>query len=168
LGCELERDVARAAGEFGGEFHFGILVVLAWDRAGEDDVGPGRLEPLSIFIEAGVEAAGADDYVGGFFEGAVFDHFENILEAAGEFTSAAGEEAGGVGVTVEGGVVGDVVVFGDVSGATPADEVALDGVAVGMGADGAAAVVAVVVGRKGWIGGGRVNSGFGRRGGDWV
>lgn len=54
---------------------------------------------------------------------------------------AAAEEAGGVRMAVDRGATADAVFAGDLVGAAPAEEVCFDGVAEGMGADGAAAAV---------------------------
>jgi len=53
-----------------------------------------------------------------------------------------GEEARGVGMAIDGGVVGDAKILGDAFGAAPAEEFLFDFVALGMAADGAFAVVA--------------------------
>ena len=120
---------------------------------------PRGLDPVAVFVEAGVNTGGADDYVRCFFERAVFDHLENVLEDAGKFSSSPGEKTGGVGVTVKRGVVGDFVIPGYIPRTSPADEVAFDGIAIGMGTDAAAAVVAVEIGGNRGVGGDRVGNG---------
>jgi len=109
-------------------------------------IGAGRFEPVSVVVQVGVDTGGADDDVGGF-EGNLLGAFEDAFEGAAEFSFAPGEEAGGVSVAVDGGAVGDFVIAGDQFGAAPADEIAFDGVAVRVGADGTSAGVTGEIGR---------------------
>jgi len=81
-------------------------------RTGENEIGARRLEPVSVFIEVGVDAGGADDCVGGF-EGNVRVVFEHAFEDAAEFAAAPGEEAGAMGVAVDRGAIGELVLSGD-------------------------------------------------------
>ena len=52
-------------------------------------------------------------------------------------------------VAIDGEAAGEIVFLGNQFGAAPADEIAFDGVAVGVGADGASASVAGEIGRSG-------------------
>ena len=118
-----------------------------WSRSGEDEINACGLEPVSVFVEVGVDAGGADDCVGGF-ERDVFSVFEHAFEDAAEFAAPPGEEAGAMGVAVDRGAICDLVLSGDQFETAPADEVAFDGVAIGMQADAAAAGVAGEIGRS--------------------
>jgi hypothetical protein len=100
-------------------------------------VSLGRLDPIPVLVEAGVNAGRADDNVRRVFQGGVFHTLEDVFEDTGEFTPSAGEESCGVGVAVERGAVGKLEIFGDISRASPADELALDGIALRMGTDAA-------------------------------
>jgi hypothetical protein len=108
--------------------------------AGDDEDARGRVNPFSLVVDAGVGANGPDDGVRGDFD------FVNALEQAfqdeAKIPAAAGEEPGGVGVTVDGRAAGEVVVDGNVGGAVPMDEGFLDGLAVGVMADAALELVA--------------------------
>ena len=85
--------------------------------------------PVTVLIAADVQARGADDNVGGL-DGAAVGGFEQAFEDASDFALAPPEEAGVVGVAIDGGAIGEVVVAFNSVGAAPADEVAFDGVAV--------------------------------------
>ena len=80
--------------------------------AGEDEIDASRLEPVAVFVEVGVDAGGADDGVGGF-EWNVFMVFEHTFEDAAEFAATPGEEAGAMGVAVDRGAIGELVLSGD-------------------------------------------------------
>jgi hypothetical protein len=58
--------------------------------------------------------------------------FEERFEGEANRLAATREYARGVDVAVDGGVVRDAVVFGDVVRTVPAEEFVLDGFAVGM------------------------------------
>lgn len=121
----------------------------------------GRLDPIAVFVEAGVNAGGADDHIRSLFQRGVLNTLENIFKDAGEFASSAGEESCGVGVAVERGAISDLECLCYVPRAFPADEFSFDGVAVRMRADAAAAGMAVEIGRFRGIGGGNVIAFFG-------
>jgi hypothetical protein len=95
---------------------------------------------LATVVQVGVKASGTNDEVGGF-DGAMLDILENAFEDATDFELAALEESGAMSVTVDGGAVGNLIGLGDPLRAAPANEVALDCVAIGMGADETAASV---------------------------
>jgi hypothetical protein len=100
----------------------------------------GRFDPLAIGIDMRGGDDGADDGVRGDL-----DHrglFDDVGERGTNAGAAAVEKSGGVGVAIDGGVVGDAVVGGDGVRAAPVEVVLLDKVAVGMAADGALALVA--------------------------
>ena len=94
-----------------------------------------------------VEARSADDGIEGL-DGTLLDVLENSFENAVDFVLAAVKEAGRMGVTVDGRTIGDLVHLRDLAWTVPANEVAVDGVAVGMRADTAAAGVAREIGRE--------------------
>ena len=96
-----------------------------------DVIGAGGLDPFAVMVEVGVDAGGADDDVG-VFQGAGFGLLQEIFQDAGELLFAAAEEAGGVGVAVDGRAIAEAVFAGDFIGAAPAEEVGFDGVAEGM------------------------------------
>jgi len=100
-----------------------------------------------VFVEAHVETSGANDHVGGL-DGAARGGFQETFEDASDFAFAPPEEAGVVSVAIDGDAVGDVVIPGDLVRAAPADEIAFDGVAIGMRTDGAAARMAGEIGRS--------------------
>jgi hypothetical protein len=104
-----------------------------------------------VLVEADVEARGADDHVGGF-ERTAFDGFEEAFEDAGDLAFAALEQAGVVSVAIDGDAIGEVVCLGNLLGVAPANEIAFDGVAIWMTADGAAAGMAGEIGRSGGVG----------------
>ena len=103
----------------------------------------GRLDPFSGVVNPGVGAGGADNGIGRGYDS--LGLLENAFEGAAEIPAANGIEPGGIGMTVE-GIVGDFVVLGDQGGAVPVDEGFLDGVAVGVAADTALALVTARVG----------------------
>jgi hypothetical protein len=105
-----------------------------------DVVGAGGFDPFAVVVQVGVDAGGADDDVG-VFQGASFGLLKEVFQDAGELLFAAAEEAGGIGMAVDGGATAEAVFAGDFFGAVPAEEVGFDDVAERMGADGAAAVV---------------------------
>lgn len=99
-----------------------------------------RLEPVSVFVEVGVDASGANDDTGGD-EGNVFRVFENAFENAAELAAAPGEKSGAVCMAVDRFAAGNLIFAGDQLNAVPANEVSLDCVAIGMRTDAAAARV---------------------------
>lgn len=105
---------------------------------GEDHLS-GRRHPFPGVIDAGVGERGADDRAGG--DGNVVHLLEDAFEHPADISPAAVEEAGGVGVAIDGRAVGEVEVFGDVLRAAPIEEAFLDGDALGVFADRAAALM---------------------------
>jgi hypothetical protein len=100
-----------------------------------------------VLVEAHVEARGANDHVGGL-DGAAVGGFEQAFEDASDLALAALEKAGVVSVAIDGGAIGKVVVACNLVGAAPADEIAFDGVAIGLRTDGAAPRMAGEIGRS--------------------
>lgn len=106
----------------------------------DDDMAPGRISPYALVVEEGAGADGVDDFVGGGDD--AFSVLDEKFEGVDGVAAAAGVEAGGVGVAVDGRGVGDPVCEGEVRGAVPVEVVAFDGGEVRMAAD--AALDAVV------------------------
>jgi hypothetical protein len=102
----------------------------------------GRLDPFSGVVNARVGADGADNGIGCGND--PLGLLENAFERAAEIPAANGIEPGGIGMTVD-GIVGDFVILGDQGRAVPVDEGFLDGVAVGVTADTALALVTAQV-----------------------
>src|SRR5580693_8050976 len=114
-----------------------------------DEIGGSRgLDPSTTVIDSGIEASGADDGVV-TFRRTMLDILQDAFEHTGDFSSTALEKFSGMSVTINRSAVGDAVSSGDLARAGPTDEVTFDGVAVGMGADDAAARVAGKIGRGG-------------------
>ena len=84
-------------------------------------------------VDAGVSAHGAKDGVGGEFY--VVDCFDEGVEGGVQIFAAFQENAGRAGAPVDGAVVGDVVVLGELPGGAPVEEFFFDGFALGMVAD---------------------------------
>ena len=93
----------------------------------------GRLDPFSGVVDVGVGADGADDVTRRHLH--VVGMLEDQFEDTAEVPPAQRENAGGVDVAVDGGMVGDGIVLGKALRAAPAEEILLDGLAVGMAAD---------------------------------
>ena len=105
---------------------------------GDDDVRR-RLDPLAGVVEARVGVDGANDGVGGGSDG--LGILDDVLKGRAEIASTAREQADGVGVAIEAGAAGKMELVPDVGDAAPLKKGFLDGVAVGMAADGAVALV---------------------------
>jgi hypothetical protein len=120
-------------------------------------MGSRRLEPAAVVVEMGVDANSASDGVeiqqGCRVGGEVVHQFEELFHDASHLAGAEGEEAGGMRVAIDVAAVGDFIVLGDFHGAAPANEFALDGVAISMRANRAAARVPEKI-RRGDIGSG--------------
>ena len=98
-----------------------------------DDVAADGRGPLALVVDLGVEADGGDDGAGG----------------GAERGATLGAKAGGVGVSVNDGLMGDSVLAGDFLGAEPAKVVLVDEFAVGVVANRAFAGVSSEVGAMG-------------------
>ncbi|HEV2298033.1 MAG TPA: hypothetical protein VGR72_05910 [Candidatus Acidoferrales bacterium] len=101
---------------------------------GDDDAG-GRVNPLVIIVDAGDGAGGADD--SGGRDGHFADALDDAFHCKTEIQAAFGEEAGGVGVTIDCGEAAEMVALDEVAGIAPVEEIELDGGTVGVVADGA-------------------------------
>jgi hypothetical protein len=88
---------------------------------------------LAVVIDLGTEADGADYGVGGGAD--VFGLLDEVFEGGAERGAALGAKAGGVGVAVNDGMMGDLVLAGDFLGAEPAEVVIVNEFAVGVMAD---------------------------------
>jgi hypothetical protein len=98
-----------------------------------DDVALYRGRPLALVVDLGVEADGGDDGAGGGADG--FGLLDEVFEGGAERGAALGAKAGGVGVSVNDGLMGDSVLAGDFLGAEPAEVVLVDKFAVLVMAD---------------------------------
>ncbi|MGH9686124.1 MAG: hypothetical protein ACRD5K_03410 [Candidatus Acidiferrales bacterium] len=99
---------------------------LEWCGAGR------RGDPFAIVVEAGEEADGADDGIGGDFD--VLSLFDDVAEGEAQAAIALTEEIGGVGVAVDGAAV-DLVGFGDGVDLSPVQKFLVDEFTFGMAAD---------------------------------
>jgi hypothetical protein len=93
-----------------------------------DDVAADGRGPLALVVYLGVEADGGDDGAGSGADG--FGLLDEVFEGGAERGAALGAEAGGVGVAVNDGLMGDSVLAGDFFGAEPAEVVLVDEFAV--------------------------------------
>jgi hypothetical protein len=106
------------------------------------------LLPAALVIEVSIGADGTDDVeIRGF---GLVGALEDSLECGSDGEATAGGEAGGVDVAVNGGVVGDAIVAGELFRAPPAEEVLLDIVAFGVAAYPALKLVVSQIGRLVW------------------
>ena len=112
-----------------------------------DDVAADGGRPLALVVDLGVEADGGDDGAGGGADG--FGLLDEVFEGGAKAGAALGAKAGGVGVAVNGGMMGDLVFVGDFFGAEPAEVVLVNEFAVGVMANRAFAGVAGDVGASG-------------------
>ena len=88
---------------------------------------------MALVVDLGVEADGGDDGAGGGADG--FGLLDEVFEGGAKAGAALGAEAGGVGVSVNDGLMGDSVLAGDFFGAEPAEVVLVDEFAVLVMAD---------------------------------
>ena len=95
-----------------------------------DDVAADGRGPLALVVDLGVEADGGDDGAGGGADG--FGLLDEVFEGGAQRGAALGAKAGGVGVAVNGGMMGDFVFVGDFFGAEPAEVVLVNEFAVGV------------------------------------
>jgi hypothetical protein len=149
-------DVRVAGGEFGSfdvprDFeHFGMPLARLRRARGKgvfgsldvcDDDLPGRLDPFACFRDAGVSADGAND--GARRDDLDFVYaLDKVSEGEAEVVVTTGEEPGGMGVSIDGNFIGEIVFGGNLVGALPVEEGFLDCVAIGVAADGALTLVA--------------------------
>ncbi len=98
-----------------------------------------RVDPFAGVVEAGVSLDGVDDRVGGRRD--ALGRLDDVFEGEPEIVRAAGKEAVGVGVAVEAGAAGELELLLDEREGAPLEEGFVDGVAVGMAADGTGTAV---------------------------
>ena len=135
----------------GGGWRKRILIALsAYGAARGDDDVRGRLDPFARVGDAGVSADGADDTFGRW--GNVLGLLDDQSQGEAEIPAALREKTEGMGVAVDGGASGELEFVGDAGNGAPVEESFLDGVALRVLADAAAALV---VGKVEW----RVTSG---------
>jgi hypothetical protein len=89
--------------------------------------------PFSELVDVSVGVHGFDDGSRGNFDD--FCAFDNGFQGNADGSSATGKDSGGVNVPVDGGVVWNTVLPSDLIRAAPAEELVLDGFAVGMATD---------------------------------
>jgi hypothetical protein len=89
--------------------------------------------PLALVVDLGVEADGRYQGVGGNAD--VFGFLDEVFEGGAERGAALGAKAGGVGVAVNDGMMGDFILAGDGFGTDPAEVVIVDEFAVFVMAD---------------------------------
>ena len=99
----------------------------------------GGLDPFTGSGDRGAGFDGGDDSVGGNL--AFIGAFDDVFEGEAQVAAAFGEQAGGVGVIVDSGAVGEHEAQVDGGRALPVKEHSLDGFAFRMTADGAFALV---------------------------
>jgi hypothetical protein len=97
------------------------------DIFADDDVGSGGLGPQSVHLRA--DAVGSDDRAGWWLDG--WRLLDNVFKGGVEVCLTPGDEAGGMGVAVNRGVVGEAEFVDDTVGVAPAEEGVFDVFAVG-------------------------------------
>jgi len=107
---------------------------------GEVDPG-GRVGPAAAAVNAGVGAHGAKDHVAG--DGDLVGGFHEKVENGMEIFAALEIQPRGAGVAVEGAIVGELVLTGEIPGGAPVEEFLFDEAAFGVAADEAFAAVTV-------------------------
>jgi hypothetical protein len=112
-----------------------------------DDVAADGRGPLALVVDLGVEADGGDDGASGGADG--FGLLDEVFEGRAKRGAALGAKAGGVGVAVNDGMMGDSVLAGDFLGAEPAEVVLINEFAVGVTANRAFACVSQDVSASG-------------------
>jgi hypothetical protein len=103
------------------------------------------VDPASFGGEAGVGAHGAEDDAAGYLH--VVNLLDEGIESRVDIFAAAGSKAGGMGVSVDRGVVSQAVFPHDLAGVTPDEEVRFDFFAARVAADTALTGVAEKVWR---------------------
>ena len=108
-----------------------------------NDAAIGWINPLAVVGDAGTGADGADDGAAGDFD--FVGALDDVVEGHGEVLAAKYEEAGGMGMAIDGGAVADAVAFGDQGRAAPVNEIEVDELALRVLADFAETLVTVEV-----------------------
>ena len=98
-----------------------------------DDVGGWMFNPFSELVDVSVGVHGFDDGSRCNFDD--FRALDNGFQGNANGFSAAGENAGGVDVAVNRGVVWNTVLAGDLVRTAPAEKFVFDGFAVGVATD---------------------------------
>ncbi|HVA16920.1 MAG TPA: hypothetical protein VMV59_04305 [Candidatus Dormibacteraeota bacterium] len=111
--------------------------------AGDDDAR-GRVDPFACVVDARDGADGANDGVGR--DGHFADAFDDAFESETKIQAAAREQAGGVGMAVDGREITEMIALDEVEGIAPVEEIEFDGGAGGMIADAAFGGVAGEIG----------------------
>jgi hypothetical protein len=93
-----------------------------------DDVAADGRYPLALIVDLGVEADGGYDGAGGGAD--AFSLLDEVFEGGAKPSAAFGAKAGGVGVAVNDGMMGDFVLAGDGFGTDPAEVVSVNEFAV--------------------------------------
>ena len=106
-----------------------------------------RIDPLALIVDASEGAHGANDGVGGGHDARRF--LDDVAEREADVAAAAIEKLEGAGVAIH-GAAADFVFLGDFGGAVPAEETLLDGLAIGMRANSAVALVVFEQAGAGW------------------
>ena len=104
-----------------------------------DDVGGWMFNPFSELVDVSVGVHGFDD--GGRCDFDDFRALDNGFQGNANGFTATGKDSGGMDVAVDRGVVWNTVLPSDLVRAAPAEELVLDGFAVGVAADVAPASV---------------------------
>ena len=142
--------------------------------AGQDEMSGGRLDPGALVVNVSVGASGFDDGRGVGTDALGF--LDDVLESEAEIRLAARKEAEGVSVAIDGGAVGQAEFLDEPNDVAPLEKGFLDGGAIAMLADGAAAAMLSEVERGAGGGrrsarldaGGKVGDGDGGHSGDVV
>lgn len=136
----------------GGLFREGLSILLGYVLVLDNyDVLGWMLNPFSNLVYVSVGVYGLDERGSCNFD--YFRALNNRFQGDADGFSATGENAGGVDVAVNGGMVGDAVLPSDLVGTAPAEKFVFDGFAVRVAADVAAAGVRAHRGagfRLGW------------------
>src|SRR5215469_1131317 len=99
--------------------------------AGKDEIGSWGLERFTVIAEVRIDASRASDGV----ELIVIRELGELLHHTGDLALTTGKEPCRMGVAVDGGAIGDLVVPRNLDGASPTGQIAFDGVAIEMVAD---------------------------------
>ena len=138
---------------------FPIRLGGGWDIVVFDDQAFGGYDVGAVIAEAGANFYGADDVADA--GAGIASSFDDAGEGGADGLAPAPPEADGVHMAVEAREAGEFVVVDDARAGRPVEEGFVNGVALGVVADGAFAGVAI----GGW---GCVAGAMGVRPGSWV
>jgi len=116
------------------------LAIRGFGSSLVDDVISGRLDPCAV--EDGGELDGLQDGIGAYVRDGVA-LFEDAIESEMDTIAAALEEAGGMDVAINRGMIGEAVLRSDAVWTEPAEELLFDVQSPGMAANLALTRVAV-------------------------